>query len=128
MRKVRLMENEIHTKVVGVTFGIRQRIVEQLKIDMDLFLKLEPSNEYDKNAVAVWSKFGQVGYIRRVLAEDISDAMRRGIKYRVKVLDRTGSGNDNKGVNILIWRPEVVTRMCRVCGCTDIKACLGGCY
>ena len=71
------------TRVVGVTFQNekyrvnRQSIIKQLAGDERIFLKREPKNRFDKNAVAVLvqvkDKKKQIGYLKAELAGIVSE-------------------------------------------------------
>ena len=97
---------EIKTKVVGVSFEGRQREVAKLNMDQDLYLIHEINNEHDPNAVGVYSNDGKIGYIRKSLAAELSDAISRGIKFDCKVISLTGSDESWLGVNISIKRKK----------------------
>ena len=59
----------IRTRVVGVTFNHRQRIVADLFLDEMILLRREPENIYDANAIRVERLSGeQFGYLDRSLA------------------------------------------------------------
>lgn len=61
--------DEVETRVVGVTFGNRQSVIAQLAAGEQLWLKREPENPYDHNAIIVERQNGQeIGHIKRELA------------------------------------------------------------
>jgi hypothetical protein len=43
----------IITRVVGVTFNGRQEVIAQLKDGEQIYLKREPRNPYDRNAIRI---------------------------------------------------------------------------
>jgi len=66
--------------IVGVTFrnkdgSLRQEIIQDEVKENDLLtMRREPDNEYDPNAIAIFSSSGnQVGYIPRDLAKILKD-------------------------------------------------------
>ena len=60
--------SRIITRVVGVTFNGRQRVIARLAIGEEILLKREPNNPYDRNAIGVERPNGQqIGYINRHL-------------------------------------------------------------
>jgi single-stranded-DNA-specific exonuclease len=100
------------TTVVGVTFDGRQEVVATLKSGDELVLVREPTNKYDKNAVAVHIDLNgfagqQLGYINRVLAEKMSARLSRGVKLSAVVDEVTGGGEGyDYGVKIEIVEPQ----------------------
>jgi hypothetical protein len=50
----------------------RQRIIKRCRVGDPITLAREPNNRYDRNAVAVLSSHGQIGYISREDAEDVA--------------------------------------------------------
>ncbi|MCK4782870.1 MAG: transposase [Desulfobacteraceae bacterium] len=61
------------TKVVGVKFENRQEIIAKLQKGEHIFLRREPGNHYDKNAIRVERLNGeQIGYLSRHLAGSIA--------------------------------------------------------
>jgi hypothetical protein len=66
----------ITTKVAGVTFDNRPRVVERLVVGERLRLYREPANHYDPNAICVQTITGeQVGYIPKELAARLAPVM-----------------------------------------------------
>jgi hypothetical protein len=65
--------NRICTRVAGVTFNGRQRVVASLAIGEEIMLKREPTNPYDCNAICVERQNGQqIGYINRYLSATLA--------------------------------------------------------
>lgn len=83
---------EFKTKLKGVSFDGRQDIVKSLAPETELTLKAEPDNQYDANAVAVFSGEQQVGYIARETAEKIQKDVLAG---KVKAIVKEVTGGDN---------------------------------
>lgn len=78
----------IVTKAVGVTFGNRQEVLRKLEQnvleDTSYRLVREPSNPYDRNAIAVdgllWGRrVGQVGHLPREVAAILAPLMDAGM-------------------------------------------------
>jgi hypothetical protein len=98
---------KIRTKVVGVTARNddgtrRQEIAELLGPGHDLELIRDRYNEHDENAVEVHDPLqGQVGFLRRELAEEVAGLLDSGIPVEAVVLALTGGDGSKKyGVNI----------------------------
>lgn len=67
---------ETRTKIVGVTRGNRQDLLEELSEMDDIRLVREPNNPHDENAIAVLNPSGEkLGYLKAGLAEELSDLM-----------------------------------------------------
>ena len=99
----------IYTKLVGVSF--HQEKVKKLEENQQLYLVRQPTNQYDKNAIAVAGKEGKVGFIKKDLAEQLAPIIDSGVKMVCKVKHLTGTDKATTGVNIKIkydWTdPEV---------------------
>lgn len=88
------MIKNVKLKVVGVTFDnedgtSRQSIIKSIGKNEKaaIFLKREPNNPYDRMAVAVYSVYGQVGYISKDYAKIISQLMDSGEKFVARVAE-----------------------------------------
>lgn len=98
---------EINTKVVGTTFHVKNW--DELKPGAALVLVCEPLNPYDTNAVRVDSLSGQkLGYVtkNKDLAQRVFRALQKGAVV-CSVIEVTGGGEKNHGINIHISLPEV---------------------
>lgn len=98
-----------YTKVAGISKEGRQGIVKQhCKVGQTVFLKREPQNPYDKNAIGVWIQAGmtqkQIGYIPDGTNRRFAAAMDRGKNLRAKIKNITGGTKEHKtiGVNLEI--------------------------
>lgn len=98
-----------HTKIVGVTFEGRQRLISRLNRNNELApgtpLRLVPEtdNVYDTYAVKVVTMKGeQLGYISKEINKDIHNNLLRRRQYFVVVASVSGGQSDdqNYGVNI----------------------------
>ncbi len=93
----------VMTRVVGVTAGNRQNTIKNLRVTQDLRLLREPSNRYDRNAIAVFSEDMQIGYIDRELALRLAPILDKGKEYKCYVNAILGGGNyQYYGVSITI--------------------------
>ncbi|MFW5962354.1 MAG: single-stranded-DNA-specific exonuclease RecJ [bacterium] len=103
------------TKVRGVTYEERQEVLAELKncVGEELQLIREPDNSNDENAIMVYSQYGQLGYIRREVAEWIAPLLDNGIEYRTTLVNITGgdveNGKENYGANIYLEKDNVVS-------------------
>lgn len=95
-------EKIIFSKIVGVSFEGRQKIIPGLEQGQVLELEREPDNKFDKNAVKVMNGDQQIGYIKKYLAVDLADAMDKGLIYKCFITCVTGDVDKNFGVNIII--------------------------
>lgn len=92
----------IYTKVVGVTYDGIQSILPRLHAGMPLKLVREPSNQYDKNAVAVWCNGKKIGHLSRDLAADIAPLMDSGTAVDGTIEGITGGSGKTYGCNIKV--------------------------
>jgi single-stranded-DNA-specific exonuclease len=92
------------TKLVGVTFEGRQRIIRSLTIGQELYFRREPNNPYDSNCVNVVTSGGlSVGYIAKDKNSQLAADLDAGKRYVVHVSSITGGGFDCAyGVNIQV--------------------------
>lgn len=94
--------------VVGESFenedgSDRQEIIELLKVGDPIELVPEPNNPYDRNAIAVFSRKGQIGYIGRDDTEIIHMAM-KARRYRGADIDFIGENRAGMfGVVLCVW-------------------------
>lgn len=104
---------EMYTKVMGVTFcdegefGDRQENVRGLDPGQELVVVCEDENPFDPNAMKLFADVGcvrPIGYVKKELARDLREQMRKGWKYRVFVVQVTGVERDEGvcGVNVKI--------------------------
>lgn len=100
------------TKVAGVTFEGRQRIIARCSVGETLKLVRDPTNRYDKGAIKVTRLNGeQLGFIPEHVSRGdepsgLAHRMDRGDKYNCRIKDLTGGGLRNLGVNIEITECE----------------------
>ncbi|MEC7983738.1 MAG: HIRAN domain-containing protein [Myxococcota bacterium] len=106
-------ENEIYTKIVGVSFqnpngSNRQEALHTLmgeSLPLSLTLRAEPENPHDPYAVAILSPKGvQLGYIRQSLSYSVSKMMEYGYQIQVDLITLTGTedASHHYGANIRI--------------------------
>ena len=100
------MIKNVKLKVVGVTFtnkdGIsRQSIIKELKENDKIFIRREPTNRYDTNAIMVLTEYGQVGYIGKDYSSILAPMMDAGAQFDVKVGD-VGFYKNNHYLSIVI--------------------------
>lgn len=99
----------IETRVAGVTFDNRQGKIAYIAKNRNrayCFLKAEPNNAYDSNAVAVYAgvagaggKRTKIGYIPKDLAPEIA-GMREGELWIADF--KVNRGRDTYGVKLTI--------------------------
>lgn len=90
----------IRTKVRGVSQEGRQDILATCKPGQALRLEREPHNRFDRNAVAVLASKSMCGYLPAGLAKTIAPLMDSGKEVEARVLQVTGEGRKNAGMNI----------------------------
>lgn len=67
---------DIETQVVGVVYGNRQSVISKLTQGEQVWLRREPKNRYDANAIRVERTDGQqIGYISRDEAAQMAPAL-----------------------------------------------------
>lgn len=100
------MIKNVKLKVVGVTFtnedGLsRQGIIAALNDNDKIFLRREPTNKYDTNAIAVFTEYGQVGYIGKDYSSILAPMMDAGTQLEAKI-GEVGFFKNNHYLHIII--------------------------
>lgn len=96
-----------YSKLVGVTFGDRQKVIVTLTEGEQLKLMREPDNPYDSNAIrAITSAGYDAGHIRREIAAEIAPLIDAGIPYHCYVTAVTGGGKYSYGVNVMMLKGD----------------------
>jgi type I restriction enzyme M protein len=103
----------VTTRIAGVTFEGRQEGLARLKRGDKVWLRREPDNPYDPNAVHVERRSGRsLGYLPTELAEDLADALDDlGDRHPARVTEVRG-GTDERplGITIQFAPPEYAAR------------------
>jgi hypothetical protein len=100
------------TKVAGVSFEGRQRVVARCSLGERLVLVRDPDNRFDKGAIKVMRSNGeQLGFIpadvsRSGDSSGLAFRMDRGETYQCRISDLTGGNGKTLGVNIQITEGE----------------------
>jgi hypothetical protein len=101
------------TKIAGVTFEGRQRIIPRCSKGERLRLVRDPTNRYDKGAIKVMRLNGeQLGYIPAYVSRSddpsgLALRMDRGDRFQCRIKDLTGGGEGRSlGVNIEVTECE----------------------
>jgi hypothetical protein len=100
------------TKVAGVTFEGRQRIVARCSVGERLTLIRDPRNRHDPGAIKVLRSNGeQLGFIPSDVSRGgdpsgLAFQMDRGDRFQCRIKDLTGGDGYNLGVNIEIIEGE----------------------
>lgn len=107
--ELRELDDEIATKVAGVTFNNddgenRQEILRKIKSgDKTITLVRDKENPHDKNAVRVNSKYGMIGFLDKETAKLVSYLLDYGNIVNATITQITGGNNGNYyGCNILL--------------------------
>ena len=95
---------EFYTKVAGVTFDNRQRLIRRMSVGDTVSLVRDPCNPYDSNAIKVINTNGdQIGFISKELASTMAINMDSGVNFVATVSNITGMNpGENIGVNLHI--------------------------
>jgi hypothetical protein len=101
--------NSFFTKVAGVTFEGRQRIIPRCSVGEQLILVRDPNDHFDKGAIKVMRLNGeQLGFVpadvsRGDHSSGLAFQMDHGVEYKCRISDITGgAGGRSFGVNIEI--------------------------
>jgi hypothetical protein len=102
---------EIRSKLVGVSFGERQKNIKLLQAGFELFWRHESENEFDSNAILTYADPGmtiEIGHLRRELAREFVERIGK-VRQRIFVEQVTGGGAGKSfGVNVRVVVGEAV--------------------
>ncbi|MFB3170045.1 HIRAN domain-containing protein [Neobacillus sp. 179-C4.2 HS] len=96
-------------KVKGVSFDRRQDVIAKMDSLDRIVLKRERSNEYDGNAIAVYTiRNEQIGYIDREVSTELAAIIDEGRKVVASISKIIGGGGYHYGVvlDIYVERPK----------------------
>jgi hypothetical protein len=86
-------------RVVGDHIGNRGNYIDRLSLGVRVVLRREPSNPYDRNAVAVWDAHGnQLGYLKRDVAAWFAGILDSGRAYSTIAFRKPSNGGLIVGV------------------------------
>lgn len=89
--------------VVGITLKERKLFVENLKLNDTVFLQRDPDNQYDKNAIRVLDKNGNmIGHIAKQWACIYAEKIDLGMEFNAIIKDK-----EPKVLNISISRSNI---------------------
>lgn len=99
-------------RVAGVMADNRQGRISYLRQfpldDLQAGLRREENNPYDSNAIQILirikslNKYAVMGYIPRVIAEQIAPLMDRGVKFGANLLQITGGYSYKENLGLLV--------------------------
>lgn len=95
--KKRKISDPTFFHVVGVSHpnsdgSSRQNILSTLDIGEKLRIEPEPTNPYDQNALRVISKYGQIGYVPRILTSTLKEFLATEMHVDIYSKGRAGNG------------------------------------
>lgn len=93
---------EIITKIQGVSY--HQDTLKKCKVGDTLKLKREPSNQYDKYAVAIYTLDNELlGYINKYHNMRLNLDLDSGLEFGVEIKTITGLDKETMGCNIHVY-------------------------
>ena len=96
--------NTFFTKIVGVTYDDRQSIIKGLYEGVTLEIFRDFYNKFDINAIGVYYKKRQLGFLSKEVAAKLAPQIDEGAVFKVLLVKITGGGDRNYGVNIKITK------------------------
>ena len=94
-------------KIAGVTKN--QKRMRKCRIGEPIQLKRDSKNKFDKNAVQIVSKYGQLGFIPKEEARDYAKAIDHGYKFNA-TLNEIGEFEDENGKKIAFGTIKVTEK------------------
>lgn len=83
------------TKFPNNDGSLRQEIISGMNASSIVILRREPENPYDRNAVAVDTLGGQIGYLSKENAAEVAPIMDSGKKVHATLVSINGSSGIN---------------------------------
>lgn len=108
-------------KAVGVSFEGRQDVVKNLQEGDAVTLRREENNPHDPNAIALYYKAQQIGYLKKELAQHLAPIIDQGTLYQAVISQVTGGDCKNYGVNILVKKQQELDDLLKQCSQADRK-------
>jgi hypothetical protein len=117
-----------HSKIVGISNpnpdgSSRQKLAKRVQAGQRLELIREPKNPGDRNAIAVFARFGlfhrrkQLGYLSADLAREYARFMDKGGRIDAEVSEVTGGGwlwcKKSRGVNVQLTVHEPASQQAK---------------
>jgi hypothetical protein len=94
--------------LVGMSYDNRQQFVNQLKVGHNVYLKREPNNPHDANAIEVYnSNLQMLGHVPRGIAAYLAGQLQTETLYYGNVTQAQGSSGVNHNI-------QITTRLKRV--------------
>ena len=95
-----IADRHFFATLAGVSFlnddgSDRQQILAQCAPREWLTLEPEPTNPFDKKAIGVLSPYGQIGYLDRRCAQEISNAVKNGRRFRAAFCEMREASHRN---------------------------------
>lgn len=95
-----IADRHFFATIAGLSFpnddgSDRQKILAKCAPREWLTLEPEPANPFDKKAIAILSPHGQVGYLDRRCAQEITNASKDGRRFRAAFCERREAGHRN---------------------------------
>lgn len=97
---IQSQQPKVRIKLSGVSFC--QKAIQECRVGQEVFLKREPENEYDTNAISVILGKEKIGYIPADIAKKMSPPLDSG---KVQVIESeilSIQGRKTVGVDIVI--------------------------
>ena len=109
--------NGMFVKIMGIRhYAIKddKNLWKKIKIGEKLFLKREPNNKYDENAIKVFYKKKHIGYIEKYFAKELSTKIDNGKKFQCLVVEKIGKLGSNPLIesNIIELRGDSNSSQC----------------
>ena len=104
---IKTINKPINSKVAGVSHpnddgSSRQEILSRCKM-VDIFALKRHPIEQDQNGIVLLRDTGeQVGWVTRVVAQELAPYMDKGAEYHARITALTGGGRYTRGCNIEI--------------------------
>ncbi len=93
-----------HFSIAGFTYYDGVLVFDKLKIGRELRLVPEPSNQFDKNAVAIYLKKSKLGYIPRAQNREISKFLNSGYNpFRAFIQMVDSTKNPEEQVRVIVF-------------------------
>ena len=89
--------------ITGFQYYDGQDVEHLLETEMPLLLNRQPHNNYDKNAIEVYTGEAKLGFIPRSDNRTVAESMDKGIEVRCKITELNPDASPFGNVKAEVW-------------------------
>ncbi|MDF0514723.1 HIRAN domain-containing protein [Agromyces sp. H3Y2-19a] len=98
-------------RVRGVPYRPEVAKAADLTLGTVVRLEREPDNEHDRNAIAVMSGVGKVGYVNKQMAARLAKLLDTGDRFKAIVVAGAPAGEESSRVQVIAADPALIAHL-----------------